>query len=235
MKLIDIYCVSDQGTREDNEDSAFYWAGRKNGRDIGVLAVADGVGGSQKGEVASNIAIIALKKWLHHFLGEETEENQKDNILFKLNQLVVGIDASIQRYGAQHHIVLGITFTLLFFWEGKVYLAHSGDSKACFVMEEVQQLTQSHKVFNELDNREYLTSCLGRLKHFDVQLEALPLQCGFYIVGSDGVFNRLEDVFLLKKLSEGNRLEMTATQIIKMIRQQGETDNATMILALVEI
>lgn len=200
---------------------------------LSIFAVADGIGGLDAGEIASSIAISSVVKWAK--FGELGKSSLNDEI----EDLIKKIHQDIRLYGRGHGLILGTTLTLLLFLNDDLWIVQVGDSKAFYFRKGVEGkiLTTNHSVFVPEKGRSYLSSCLGgRSSRFLVQIEPMPItEPGYFLLGSDGAFNRL-NLMELKKILFGFSIfqkrmqpEEICQRIISMCRQQGEKDNITII------
>ena len=73
--------LSDIGLNRSNNEDSVVTLIHPNNQNLKLLAVADGVGGRESGEVASNFTISVLEKWFYN-LPEETINNTKTLINF---------------------------------------------------------------------------------------------------------------------------------------------------------
>ena len=121
---------------DPNEDSvlAFRLTAQhsKTGSDMGVLMIADGVGGAAAGEVASEMATQTIAQELVAALmhpsggGRVTDEDIHDTLraaISEANQQVI-------EYGLTHSLSPGTTVVLALLREGRLYIANVGDSRA---------------------------------------------------------------------------------------------------------
>jgi serine/threonine protein phosphatase PrpC len=126
---------SDRGLiRENNEDS-FYVNDK-----LGVYVLADGMGGHDGGEIASNIVVQTLGKNLSISL-QHRQENDIEQImnkaLYEANEEIILLK--------KKHIELmnmGTTVVLLVFFDDIAYYSHLGDSRAYHYSKEEDKLLQ---------------------------------------------------------------------------------------------
>lgn len=97
-----------------------------------LLVVADGMGGLNAGEVASQIAIDTIKEWFaaDKITAEVTES--RFSIERFMNDAVVAADARIKQEGREHSESRGMGTTIVIGWllGGKLYVSWCGDSRA---------------------------------------------------------------------------------------------------------
>ena len=108
-----------------------------------ILAVADGMGGHQAGEVASSVAVKTIAGWPFDPLEPEESLNQA---LTEANEKVFHL-----AQGDPNMVGMGTTLSVAWIASGQVYVAHIGDSRVyLFDHEGFQQVTQDHSVVGEL-------------------------------------------------------------------------------------
>lgn len=107
--------------RENNEDSFFV------DDKVGVYVIADGMGGHEGGEVASNIAVNTLGKILN-FFGNVQEKKIPQIIHKALQEANDDIIEMRKRYVELSN--MGTTVVLAIFFNELVYYSHLGDSRA---------------------------------------------------------------------------------------------------------
>ena len=130
--------LSDAGLlRENNEDSAISILHPQN-QGIKLLAVADGVGGKEKGEIASNFAIETLREWFTH-----TEATHLNNSRFLIKELPKVIKFINNFLYITQQEECSTTLTCAIINESDTIIANIGDSRAYIVQEdEVVQITK---------------------------------------------------------------------------------------------
>lgn len=116
---IEIYpslSIHELGQRANQEDAIAQWDNR-------LFVLCDGMGGHEKGEVASQTVCQSLVKWF--------EENIKDN-LFTDDQLRDAIEyayTELDKFDDESFRKMGTTLTLLYLYSKGVIAAHIGDSR----------------------------------------------------------------------------------------------------------
>ena len=155
---LDYYSISDIGQkRENNEDNFFSTLINVNEKTLhkidknqkGLFIICDGMGGHEKGELASKIAIEKIKKTILPTLSfklgfdeikkifEEALIYQANNAIFKENQA----------QGSEYEQRMGTTAIVAIIIDGSVYTGHVGDSRIYNVNKiTIEQITQDHNV-----------------------------------------------------------------------------------------
>ena len=119
------FSISEVGKRFNNEDSIY-----PNSEHVGInnrlFLVCDGVGGSNKGEVASSIACDSIQTFFRSFL--ETEEVFDPQLIEKsVRYTEIRFDEYVRNNPSAKG--MATTLCLLYFAPEGVYLTHAGDSR----------------------------------------------------------------------------------------------------------
>jgi len=119
---IHVASITDRGLSEKrplNEDSFLADAER------GIFAVADGVGGADAGEVASQTAIDVLTEAFRHQLGDG------DDVDDLMELAIQRANSSIHQMAAEHprFSMMATTIVALHVGDGKATFGHVGDSR----------------------------------------------------------------------------------------------------------
>jgi serine/threonine protein phosphatase PrpC len=147
MKIIS-FGGTDQGKRRNNNEDAYLLDDER-----GLYAVADGIGGSEGGEVASHIAVESLAEAVVNLIQEKEQTappgaartTGSESTL--LRQAVTVANNEIQHAQDQHPELAGMGTTLvtLLFRKEVACIAHVGDSRAYLLRSgEFKQLTEDH-------------------------------------------------------------------------------------------
>lgn len=251
MKYL-LAAATDAGLRkETNQDSVLIKRALLNGDEQIVLAViCDGMGGLEKGELASASLIKAFSKWfdqeLPSILAGTTKEAQ---LLSSWDRLIKEMNYKIGKYGTDQRIRLGSTLTAMLFVSEEYYIAHVGDSRAYELYEYTIQLTKDQTlVQREVDEgiltfeeaktdmrRNILLQCIGSSEEvLPVYLKGKIEKNAVYLLCCDGfchVVNAAEIYQSLgpEKMLEEQAMEEKIRQFIQIIKERGEQDNISAI------
>ena len=194
LRIADSWHGSDLGLqRQGNEDSYFVRAP--------LFVVADGMGGAQSGEVASEIAVEAFGDGLPD--GDSPSEGLVQIIETANRRIHERSRAEQQRAG------MGTTVTAAYVGEDAVTVAHVGDSR-CYLLRdgELRRLTVDHSLVGELvrlgklteeqaeqhPQRSVITRALGPEPHVQVDVEAFEAEAGdLFMVCSDGLTSMVRE------------------------------------------
>ncbi|MBV9579683.1 MAG: serine/threonine-protein phosphatase [Chloroflexi bacterium] len=241
---MDIGLSSDVGrVREGNEDALLVV--EPDGPRAGqlVVAVADGMGGHNAGEVASAIAVDSLRRVI------ETAEASLDAAELLTNGVSLGNQA-IWDAAAEDVAKDGMGTTLvcaLLDEAGKVVIANVGDSRAyAYLGGHVHLVTADHTWVNEQvvagylspgdartsPYRNLLTRTLGNAPRVDVDIfSGLHLESGDGLVlVSDGVTGYLDESDMAVVLRESASAQEAAERLVSEAVERGGADNATAVV-----
>jgi len=244
--------ITDVGkVREHNEDAI----GSDN--DMGLMVLADGMGGYNAGEVASGIAVQTITELASEGATRE-ERNDLDSTTGLMRQTIVLRDAVsrankiiYQTAQSQTHCEgMGTTLVAALFYDNKVSIAHVGDSRAYRLRGGVfEQLTLDHSLLQELvdrgfyseeeaqrsTNRNYVTRALGVEPTVDVEVQEFEvLPDDVYLLCSDGLCDMVEDEDIHLTISTFNAsLDVVGQQLVQLSNDHGGRDNISVMLAQV--
>src|SRR5579859_147501 len=143
MKLIS-YSVTDVGRKRDHNEDSFLVKD-----DVGLFAVADGMGGHQAGERASRLALDTLSSSLKT---PAASSSLREDVLQRLREATQAAGTAIFEAAQADPTLagMGTTVTALWFFGGRAYLAHVGDSRAYLFRDgRAQQLSDDHSWVSE--------------------------------------------------------------------------------------
>ena len=249
---IQIAEITDTGrVRDHNEDAI------GSDPDLGLMVLADGMGGYNAGEVASGIAVQIVSELATEGATRENRD-EIDPHSGLMRQSIVLRDAVyrankiiFQTAQSQTHCEgMGTTIVAAMFYDNKVSIAHVGDSRAYRLRAgQFEQLTLDHSLLQELvdrgfyseeeaqrsTNRNYVTRALGVEPTVEVEVheyEVLPEDV--YLLCSDGLPDMVEDEDIHLTISTFNAsLDNVGKQLIELANDHGGRDNVSVQLAQV--
>jgi serine/threonine protein phosphatase PrpC len=138
---------SEQGRRTNNEDYILPPPGRANPNDR-LFVVCDGVGGAQRGELASFLAAEAINRY---FLQHPNQAIDAPFIKAALKATEAAFDDAIAREPNENLEGMSTTLTLMSLHSRGITIAHVGDSRVYHVRNgELLHQTEDHSLVNEL-------------------------------------------------------------------------------------
>ena len=220
----------------------------------GVMALAvlcDGMGGLEKGEVASASVIRAFDNWLMNDFSKLCNSPFEDSVIrAQWEKLVVDENNKIKQYGARQGVSLGTTVTAILITQSRYYILNVGDSRIYEISDRLNQLTADQTfVAREValgnmtpeqaetdSRRSVLLQCIGASDEVypdmffgDVNNNAVYMLCsdGFrHEITPDELFRYLNPNALLDDVSMNNN----SVALIEMNKQRQERDNISVIL-----
>ncbi len=244
--------LTDTGkVREHNEDTIAV------DPDIGLLVLADGMGGYNAGEVASGIAVKTIVSQVKELV-EREDLNVQDRDAGLSRPTIILRDA-IQRANKIIYQTartqpqcegMGTTVVAALFFDNKITIAHVGDSRLYRQRlggEKLEQVTMDHSLLQELvdrgfysaeeaqraANKNYVTRALGVEPNVEVEIQEVPANKGeVFILCSDGLSDMVEDedIHLTINTFSAN-LDTVAKQLIQLANDNGGRDNVSVVMA----
>jgi len=208
-----------------------------------LLAVADGMGGAQAGEVASAMALHSLR--LEMPAGEGgTAEAALTAGVEKANQNVWEAATATGREG------MGATLTAVLFHGNRAYVAEVGDSRAyvlrgsrfvrltrdqSFAQLLLDRGTLTHEQAETFQYKNVILQAIGTKSNVVVALNRFTLRRGDRILlCSDGLSGKLKDDEIRSLLLATASLDTAGKKLIELANLRGGEDNVTVILADME-
>lgn len=210
-----------------NEDSIFAKRWIFKDQEIAAIAVADGMGGYDCGEVHSQTAIKILKE---HVQWEILNIENSQEIL---DQCFSIIDHLSRLYNQENMKQGGTTLTVAVIIETILIMKNIGDTRCFFIRNGVvEQLSEDHAIFDTKGNKtSTLTKCLGMGMSERAYTTMRKLQKGdIVIITSDGFYNKLDENEMIKiaELME-KQDETVISSTIQTLYDRGENDNISIV------
>lgn len=240
-----VAAATDVGMRRSgNEDSHVVWVSddpaELERRGV-LLVVADGMGGANAGEVASQLAASTVLETFRAGPGDDPAAALREAIERANARVHEQAGRSAETTG------MGTTCTAVAVRHDRVWLGHVGDSRACLVRgEQLHRLTQDHTLVSQLvhmgqltedeaktdPRRNVITRSVGALAHVDVDAGEMEgrLQSGDALVlCSDGLHGLVSDGEIAMIAGESQPDE-ACKDLITLANERGGPDNITVIV-----
>ena len=245
-KFIEAAAATDLGNvRQYNEDSIAIDS------ELGIVAVADGMGGHRAGEVASAMAAQIVLAGLRQRLAKLGSGADQHSPLLAVEESIN--QANLAIWGAAQanpgRLGMGTTLALALFHDDRIVIGHIGDSRVYRVRGgQLQLMTRDDSLLrDEVDvglisvgrgeshNRSLVTRALGIAEPVAAhvrQVDAVPGD--IVLLCSDGLNDLVEDADIELILQElrGN-LPLAAHMLVQAAKDNGGYDNITAIVARV--
>jgi len=249
--MLTAYGVTHPGkVRPSNEDS-MHWD-----LQTGLFVVADGMGGHQAGEVASRLAIDAVRGFLESSRGDRDLTwpfGFNPSLSFNGNRLVTAVKLANRRVfdaGEEQpdYAGMGTTIVAVRASAGRLTVAHVGDSRLYLLANgQLRQLTHDDSWMAtmlahdpEADPlllmhhplRNALTNVVGTRPRTEVHVAEMTLTGGeLLLLSTDGVHGVLDEARLERLLVENEDPRVIAQAVISTALKRGSRDNVTAVVA----
>jgi protein phosphatase len=250
--IISAHGVSDVGMRRDHNEDSFLVD-----LDLGLLVVADGMGGHAGGEHASRLAVETIQREVRAAresnggMFERPTGIEDSPLPDVMRQAVEAASAAIFEAAlADAELAgMGTTVTAALLDGSHAFVAHVGDSR-CYLLREgkIYQVSEDHSLVNEQIKagaispaeartsrfKNIITRSVGFERSVAVDLMGIELQAGDrFVICCDGLSNLVEDGEILT-MAEAAPLVEAAERLVALANERGGDDNITVIVARVD-
>jgi protein phosphatase len=231
--------------RTNNEDSVAVDS------DAALAVLADGMGGYNAGEVASNMATTfihaELGRWLHEagsIASDAEVRRAMDICVDNANRAIFNAANSNPNYSG-----MGTTLVVAVFRDGRLQLGHVGDSRAYRWRDgRLEQVTRDHSLLQEQidagiltpeqaaysSNKNLVTRAVGVEDTVLLETHLHETQAGdVYLMCSDGLSDMLSDSSIASLLRANDSLPVAGQSLINSANEAGGRDNISVILVRV--
>lgn len=245
-------CAQSVGLQRDhNEDALFslttILACNEGNIPFGLYIVADGMGGHQYGEVASEIATRSMAEYVirnlyTHLFSVEYQPPEAPLQELLLTGVMNAHNAILQDVTGG-----GTTLTTVVIFGNQMTIAHVGDSRVYSVSlgGKVKALTRDHSLVRRLEElgqltpeeaavhpqRNVLYRALGQGEPFEPEIITAPIpQSGYLLVCSDGLWGVVPEEQLGETIKNAPTLHQACQEMVNAANAAGGPDNITAIL-----
>lgn len=187
-----------------------------------VIALADGIGGLNKGEEASERALSELIKLLSKIPDDLTNEELRE---------VFNVYVSESNSSMSHN--MGSTLAGLFFYQGKLFRYHAGDSRIYLMRSgKLTRLTVDHSLKESGGMPDapsnIITNALGGVESSFIEFAEIEqpfFTNNIYLLSSDG----LHDIVSQDEIADTLTLPRPAEKLLAKAKKWGGKDNISII------
>lgn len=237
--------------REHNEDSLLAITSTISGHagniPFGLYIVADGMGGHQYGEVASNAAIRIIAgyvlKAFHSYLFNLPTQSMQESLQEMMEASIREAHRVIQKEAPGS----GTTVTAALVLGQQVTMAHIGDSRAYSIFPDgrISPVTRDHSLVKRLEelghlspeeaanfpHRNVLIRALGQGETLEADIFTIPFpQPGYLMLCSDGLWGVISENDITRAVMESNTLHRACQLMVEAANNAGGPDNISVIL-----
>lgn len=255
---LEIVRLTDVGLlRSHNEDAI------ASDSSIGFMILADGMGGYNAGEVASEMAVLSIAAELSESLGCHTAKPAVLDIVDRpflnkaiLKKLLIDVVATANTsiYHASQTYPqcagMGTTLALGLFTNNQLLVGHIGDSRVYRLRNhQLEQMTEDHSLLQEeiragvltreqakhCTHKNLVTRALGVDPEVELELNEFKVEVGdIYLLCSDGLSDLVDDALIQATLNHYVLdLASAAYVLVQLANKHGGKDNVSVILAKV--
>lgn len=237
--------------KSTNQDSYTIKQASAGPMQIAMCIICDGMGGLEKGEVASAHIISHFSNW---FMRELPQIINEDNIIEvvrkKWNSQLLLMNDQLNEYGRQNSCMLGSTITGVLLLNDKYLIVNVGDSRTYLLNNSIKQLTEDQSlVALEVKNgkitieqaavdprKNVLLQCIGAVDNLEVVFYTGSLKSGeALLLCSDGFRHQVTeqeilDILFPARISNEEMINDGIEKLIQLNMSRNETDNITAIM-----
>jgi serine/threonine protein phosphatase PrpC len=217
--------------------------------DLGLVVVADGVGGANSGEVASRVATEVISG---RFQRQTPQRGDAEKARLFVEAAVEEANVAIWEQSQRDAACLGMGTTVVVGFAGRGWLAfaHVGDSRLYLLRDGgLTQLSRDHSFIQEVvdqgffrsleEARRYgisdnvLTRALGSQTQVSVSSDVVEIHSGdTFLFCTDGLSGMVPDAWLQQILTLGAErdLDSLAGSLVQVACERGGSDNITLAL-----
>lgn len=241
--MINVFSKTDIGrVRKVNQDAVKTEVISDN---LAWSVVCDGMGGQAGGDIASNISVIMISKFLSDNLSELKTSDEIKSVIY---EAVSSANQAIYLKSEKDKNLknMGTTVIVCVVSMNKLYVAHMGDSRAYLISDdEITQITKDHSMVQEmLDNgkltieearnhpqKNIITRALGVNPEIKLEYNTLDIKKGNIILScTDGLTNTVEEQDIYNICKKCDNKEEAVGKLISKGNKNGGNDNITVSL-----
>jgi protein phosphatase len=242
MKLVEI----EQTSLQDSDLGQLTGPGR-----AALLMVADGVGGLQAGEKASETALENVARYVTQAMRcyYTVDEAAEERFIEELRTAVMRTHEDVQQAGEAHPGQEGMatTLTLVKVVNRRAYVVQVGDSR-CYLFRdgELSQITRDQTIAQDLVDQGVMSAVTAEHSPFSHILSSaiggtaspevytLDLHTGdVLLLSTDGLTKHVSNVELREQLGSPDSAEAICNRLVQMALDDGGSDNVTVVVARV--
>src|ERR671911_662299 len=230
--------ITDRGLNERrplNEDALLH------DRDRSIFAVADGVGGAEAGEVASQTAIEVLDEAFRH----QTDGSDVEDLM---ELAIQRANASIHQMAQEHakFAMMATTIVALHIKGNIATFGHVGDSRLYRLSPDgkLHRETEDHSIVEEEvragrmtpeqaanhPSKNVISRALGAEEAVDVDMKTMEVEDGTeFLLCTDGITRHVSDNEIRQLMVVSNNPEDVCNELKQRCYERGAEDNLTVV------
>ncbi len=230
--------------RENNEDNIYIPEANES---LKLFILADGMGGANAGEKASQVAIKVVRDYVRaNFIKIERTKEALEKLLLGA---IKKANSEIYRLSQEHseYSGMGTTLIVVLIYRGRIHIGHIGDSRVYRIRQNIfRQLTKDHSFVQNLVKQGEITLEEAKnhpqknvlLKVLGCEEKVAPdiITKGFVkgdiiLVCSDGLTNMVDDKYIYETIMKNIfDVRVACKKLIDMANRNGGLDNVSAII-----
>jgi len=213
-----------------------------------ILAVADGMGGANAGEIASKLSLNNILSYLYKNIDYDSKIDELTMLKIFLDSIKYANEKLfLESRSKQDYFGMGTTFTGTFIYKNKIFVAQIGDSRAyIYRNKNLTQITKDQTI-SELVKRSrvvpdeiaekntyknIITQALGINEKINILVTISEIKNDdLLLICSDGLTDLVSDKEITDILSSDNDLVFLCKKLTDVANNKGGTDNITVVLS----
>ena len=226
--------------RLNNEDRA---CALTNSRGNILLIVCDGMGGQNKGDLASSLAVDYVTqafKEKERFSSRFMTKRWVSKVIRQANSEIFRLSSGNEQYQG-----MGTTMTLVLIVGEYMVVAQVGDSRAySFRHRILQQITEDQTYVQylyrigeitkeEIDThpkRHILMNALGIYPSLDLDIKVRPYMNDTMLLCSDGLYNNVPEKDILSIMKSTDTPDQKVNELVSLANNNGGSDNIAIVI-----
>ena len=240
--MIKAYAKSDKGNVRETNEEYFYISNSLD--EVQLYILADGMGGYNGGEIASQLAIQTAKNYIENNFKDI--EKDRDSIIQLLGSSMEYANMVVYEKAKENPELqgMGTTLEICLIYNNKAYIGHVGDSRIYRVRKQfIRKLTQDHSYVQKLvkegtitkeqaehhPQKNMLMKALGcnAFVEPDVMVKGF-LKDDILIMCSDGLSNMVDQQTIYEMASKN--IEQATKDLVQLAKDRGGYDNITVVI-----
>ena len=207
--------------------------------------VADGMGGHNAGDVASNMATNTISKYINKHYTDELSYDALKALLIKAveesnRQILAESIKSREKTG------MGTTLVMCFIINNKAIVTHVGDSRLYLIKKEkIHRMTKDHSLIAELidegkitetealnhPQKNVITRAIGTDHIVDIDVYEFSLTDGdIILLCTDGLSNMISDDEIKDTILNSENVIIAPKNLVDLANKKGGADNITAVI-----
>ncbi len=217
-----------------------------------VFAIlCDGMGGLEKGEVASASLIRSFDSWVYNDFSQLCNAPLEPNVIkTQWEKILLNQNSAIKTYGARQGVRLGTTAVIILLTNTMYYVMNVGDSRAYEIVDSLNQITNDQTfVAREValgnmtpeqaevdERRSVLLQCIGASEEvYPDFFVGATARNATYMLCSDGFRHEITPQEIYEKFQPGvllndSVMNQNTLELIELNKQRNERDNISVVL-----